>query len=420
MRKLIFAVLSIFVLLLALNFVQANCLTPNTLGDTQVEEIIGYGETEENNLQIFLDNRGYGIDVIEDQTQFQLWELEQEFVFLEIEFIGVGYAVNDNVFGYYVDSDPDSFVPLFMVGDHSEYPEVPVFEPGDKIVVEVAADTIGFAIDSEKYGEGQDISMSFFTENNLNYVYRDQVVVYDLDDEKYLLAFEDVFLLASDRDYEDLVVSVEVLGCSYDADLEIWDDSDEEEIYVEEEITFYADYSDAETGESIGTGVCAISFDLGEGFNLWTFMFYDVVAELFTYTTSFSEDGDFVFKVVCNDNLYEELEAEDEFTISEEEEEEEEEEEGNENHFTQYCNPNWECLGWSECVDGMMTRECYDTNYCDTEYNKPLERAGCGTQFLEKIKEDLKETNYLFWILIALAVVLVLILIVLGFKGGRN
>ena len=41
------------------------------------------------------------------------------------------------------------------------------------------------------------------------------------------------------------------------------------------------------------------------------------------------------------------------------------------------CVPKWECSGWSECSNGIMTRTCQDVNNCDYKYNKPLESSVC-------------------------------------------
>jgi len=43
----------------------------------------------------------------------------------------------------------------------------------------------------------------------------------------------------------------------------------------------------------------------------------------------------------------------------------------------EFCETNWECSGWGECKGGLMTRQCYDGNYCDYGYNKPVEETGC-------------------------------------------
>lgn len=64
------------------------------------------------------------------------------------------------------------------------------------------------------------------------------------------------------------------------------------------------------------------------------------------------------------------------------------------NHFVQFCDVDWKCSGWSECKNGLMTRQCYDGNYCDYSYNKPLEETGCEIISQVLVKED--KSNYLF------------------------
>ncbi len=36
------------------------------------------------------------------------------------------------------------------------------------------------------------------------------------------------------------------------------------------------------------------------------------------------------------------------------------------------CIERWLCTEWSECINGIQTRECEDVNRCGTEENKPL------------------------------------------------
>ena len=74
---------------------------------------------------------------------------------------------------------------------------------------------------------------------------------------------------------------------------------------------------------------------------------------------------------------------------------------------------HWQCGGWSECIDGVQTRNCEDLNHLDFSYNKPSEVQGCSTS-LENITESAKiekEFNYLFWLLVGIVIVLVLIII---------
>ena len=41
------------------------------------------------------------------------------------------------------------------------------------------------------------------------------------------------------------------------------------------------------------------------------------------------------------------------------------------------CIENWICEPWSDCVNGVQTRECADWNACGTTVNKPLESQSC-------------------------------------------
>ncbi|VVB81241.1 Uncharacterised protein [uncultured archaeon] len=42
------------------------------------------------------------------------------------------------------------------------------------------------------------------------------------------------------------------------------------------------------------------------------------------------------------------------------------------------CYENWACGDWSDCVNGVRTRKCYDSNNCITENLKPIESQNCS------------------------------------------
>lgn len=73
------------------------------------------------------------------------------------------------------------------------------------------------------------------------------------------------------------------------------------------------------------------------------------------------------------------------------------------------CEPNWECSGWSECSNGVMTRNCEDSNFCKIEdsYNKPLEQSGCGVS----AKVYAEDNSY--YLLIFVGIILLLILLII-------
>jgi cysteine-rich repeat protein len=86
-------------------------------------------------------------------------------------------------------------------------------------------------------------------------------------------------------------------------------------------------------------------------------------------------------------------------------------------HFVQFCDVNWACSGWSECNEnGFMTRQCYDRNNCEQQYNKPAQISACE---LQKVLIKEKENNILLWVMIGTSLLLLFILIFLArFKGG--
>jgi hypothetical protein len=43
----------------------------------------------------------------------------------------------------------------------------------------------------------------------------------------------------------------------------------------------------------------------------------------------------------------------------------------------EFCESNWQCFGWSSFNDGIMTRQCTDTNNCPFSYNKPSGITSC-------------------------------------------
>jgi hypothetical protein len=43
------------------------------------------------------------------------------------------------------------------------------------------------------------------------------------------------------------------------------------------------------------------------------------------------------------------------------------------------CNENWKCAAWVGCTDGKNTRSCIDLNKCGTTQNKPDETIVCNS-----------------------------------------
>ncbi len=182
-------------------------LLPDSNGDTGLDIVLLGSETS---LQDILQSRGITVNSIADQKNFQKWNFDSDSVFIEIEFLGAITAYN-NIFGYYVNSKED-FVPVFQIKEDPNYPEIPIFSKGDKIVVSVDAEGdnsfIGFGIYSDSKLLGT--TRLFSTENSLNQDNeRDHAVVFDLCN-SYAIGFEDLLNLG-DRDYQDTIVKITVL-----------------------------------------------------------------------------------------------------------------------------------------------------------------------------------------------------------------
>ncbi len=209
---------------------------------------------------------------------------------------------------------------------------------------------------------------------------------------------------------EEIYTQIATEICVKGADLNVWDDSDTEEILVDEEIIFYTNYTDTENNLSITNASCQIAFDLDSGYGPWNNMSYNSSLGLFSYTDSFSEDGTFDFKVTCSAPDYETLTETDNFTIKKENTEDDPKDRDKTSYYDLYgnnfCEPLWSCGQWSECDNGAKTRVCEDRNFCGTNYLKPMESAGCFSNQTEP------QTSNFNWLWLIILVLMALILIV--------
>lgn len=206
------------------------CFTPDSLNDSLTESI---GPSFENNLQTLLAGGGYTINTTDDQRQTQVWN-NAKGVNLEIKFLGK-YALYPHVFGYYLNSDPSTFVPLFKDADHPSYSSLPLASPGDTFNISIPAhSTTGFGINTwDTVHNVQDFS---YTQNSLNpdkpYPL-DHVLVFDACGE-YVLAFNDT---GSDFDFQDIFVSVKKVSSSETCEIENLTDILKTEVSVSNKAT---------------------------------------------------------------------------------------------------------------------------------------------------------------------------------------
>jgi cysteine-rich repeat protein len=77
------------------------------------------------------------------------------------------------------------------------------------------------------------------------------------------------------------------------------------------------------------------------------------------------------------------------------------------------CVPNWKCSGWSECDNGIMTRICEDKNFCDYEYNRPIESSLCTIQ--QSLVEN-EPNKYLGWFIGGVVLFIILLSVLINLK----
>ncbi len=201
------------------------CIFPDNLTDKTTETMTGDLEGELHNYSYYDLS---SIDTTDNQTQTQLWNIDSDVthISLEFEFIGME-AGHSNVLGYYLDSDPSTWVGIFEIEgsdghNHSNY-DLPVFSDGnigDKISIDNIPvkenNTIGFGIDTENGSIYKQ-----FTENDLNPNKNDRALVFELCDNNYgkiyVLCFEDL-RDDSHKDFNDALVLIRVTECCRELD----------------------------------------------------------------------------------------------------------------------------------------------------------------------------------------------------------
>jgi hypothetical protein len=183
-----------------------SCMLPDTLGDETADDIHDSGE---KTVQETLDDNGYSsTDAMTDQKQYQRWNVVAgQTVTVDATFLDKT-AGHGNVFGYYTNSDLSTFVPLFRKGTAAGYESLPQVSSGDTytFVVPDGATTLGFAIKSY---DGA-LTAILATENDLNDGDRDRVATYNPESNTYVLAFEDLADNDSDRDFNDMIVKIQI------------------------------------------------------------------------------------------------------------------------------------------------------------------------------------------------------------------
>jgi hypothetical protein len=78
------------------------------------------------------------------------------------------------------------------------------------------------------------------------------------------------------------------------------------------------------------------------------------------------------------------------------------------------CEADWQCEEWSECINGIQTRNCADINKCETEEGKPEQRRECEIGPLTEEPFRIKDFITAEWILtVSLFIILTISFILL-------
>jgi len=193
-------------------------------GEIDTRDIIDFlndwnAEAPETNL-----NNDQTIDAIDFYVFLKLWktcyagdEVQLDGGEMEVELIA-HEASNPMVFGYYTNGDLENFTPVFKVGNHTDYPSVPLLNMGGEkdftvpyFADDMFTEEVGFAVDIQGNG-----TYTFATDRSLNSGTDAQILVYDFVQGEYILALEDVVYSNSDKDFDDLVVRVTAKSCDGD------------------------------------------------------------------------------------------------------------------------------------------------------------------------------------------------------------
>src|SRR3989344_9585607 len=170
-----------------------SCVTAGSLGDSTVEPIVHGSDAV--SLQDVFNTKGINKNVIADQKQYQVLNFNNASTTFTFEFISRTASYSSS-FGYYTAGNIGSFAPVFNSGTAAEG-----FSTSTTIL---GAGNLGFAIKVDQ------TSLTWATENSLNSGSTDQAAFYELANNTFVIAFEDLPFASSDKDYNDLLVKVTV------------------------------------------------------------------------------------------------------------------------------------------------------------------------------------------------------------------
>lgn len=193
--------------------IQNSCIFPSTEG---AQTGIQFGVSGETTLQTILTNAGYTLLAGDDQQNFPRWTDAGQKVYFTAKFLDK-FAGHSHVFGYSVNGG--EFVPVFRNGAvDPAFMSAPLKSPGDSVSFSVNnVNDIVFVI-ADWNASTNTFYSTDATDNTDGGVH---ALVYNPDDNEYVLAFEDLAMPdPSDEDYNDFVVALTVDRCEKGAQCE--------------------------------------------------------------------------------------------------------------------------------------------------------------------------------------------------------
>jgi len=169
-------------------------------------------------------------------------------------------------------------------------------------------------------------------------------------------------LIFNPSDLTGLVIGGENFDQSELTNLAIIDDTDIEIKAFDEDVKFYARYTNIDTGNAIEDAVCTIYFNDEK-----SVMQFNTVSQAYEYTRSFRDIGLYNWNVTCTSDSFLSLTEKNSVIIGS----------ISETYigeiFSISCIEEWRCTDWGPCLlNGVQYRECFDLNRCDELYNKKL------------------------------------------------
>ena len=78
----------------------------------------------------------------------------------------------------------------------------------------------------------------------------------------------------------------------------------------------------------------------------------------------------------------------------------------------QFCDVDWQCTPWRECIDGYKKRICEDAHSCQYQYNSPITQLAC-TETAPKEAVNSTAQWFIYWFFISI-LLLILMIVLLG------